>query len=326
MHDDIKKILVAIDGSKQSTDAAWYASKLLSKKRTEVLLFHVQPEVPDVLRDTYNDTELSMFQGAVRDWTISHEKLVDHAIQKARRYFINAGFPEESVNIKIQLRKSGIARDILSEVRNGYNMLVAGRTGLGNVIGITIGSVAGKLIDRMHSKSLSGVALVIIDGKPDAKKILIGFDGSPGAIKAVSFIASMLGGTDHYVTLCQVIRTFNINTNGHEDLIRASRTHPFPAEIEKKLKARESEIIPLIEKSTNRLIAAGLEKNHLESVILQDYTSRSLGLVEEALRGGYGTIVLGRQGLSAVKEFFIGRVGKKVLQLGNKMAICIVNR
>ena len=40
--------------------------------------------------------------------------------------------------------------------------------------------------------------------------------------------------------------------------------------------------------------------------------------------GGYGTIVVGRRGLSKVYEFFMGRVSDKVLHLAKDMAVWIV--
>ena len=45
-----KKILLALDGSEQSFAAARYVSRIFSKQ-SEVVLFHVEAEVPEAFRD-----------------------------------------------------------------------------------------------------------------------------------------------------------------------------------------------------------------------------------------------------------------------------------
>ena len=53
--------------------------------------------------------------------------------------------------------------------------------------------------------------------------------------------------------------------------------------------------------------------------------TKSDAIVKEANEGGYGTIVVGRRGLSRVREFFIGRVSMKVIQLARKHAVWVVS-
>ncbi|MGW8323578.1 MAG: universal stress protein, partial [Thermodesulfobacteriota bacterium] len=52
--------------------------------------------------------------------------------------------------------------------------------------------------------------------------------------------------------------------------------------------------------------------------------SRAGTIVDQARRGGYGTIVVGRKGVTKVEEFFMGRVSSKVLQLAKNMAVWVV--
>ena len=49
-----------------------------------------------------------------------------------------------------------------------------------------------------------------------------------------------------------------------------------------------------------------------------------MDILQEAKEGGYGTIVMGRRGLSKVHEFLLGRVTTKVLQRAEKFAVWIV--
>jgi hypothetical protein len=58
--------------------------------------------------------------------------------------------------------------------------------------------------------------------------------------------------------------------------------------------------------------------------IITGVASRAAAIYEEALRGGYGTIVAGRKGISRVEEFNMGRVTSKLLQLAKGLAVWIV--
>ncbi|MBW1763701.1 MAG: universal stress protein, partial [Deltaproteobacteria bacterium] len=47
-------------------------------------------------------------------------------------------------------------------------------------------------------------------------------------------------------------------------------------------------------------------------------------IISEA-RSGYGTVVIGRRGLSGIEEFFLGSVSQKVLHSLRAISIIIVN-
>jgi nucleotide-binding universal stress UspA family protein len=53
--------------------------------------------------------------------------------------------------------------------------------------------------------------------------------------------------------------------------------------------------------------------------------SRAAVIITEALKGGYGTIVVGRRGLTNVEEFIMGRVSNKVIHMAREMAVWVVS-
>ena len=55
-----------------------------------------------------------------------------------------------------------------------------------------------------------------------------------------------------------------------------------------------------------------------------DSPSRSGDIIREAREGAYGTIVMGRRGLSKVRDFLMGRVTSKVLNQAEDFAVWIV--
>jgi nucleotide-binding universal stress UspA family protein len=59
--------------------------------------------------------------------------------------------------------------------------------------------------------------------------------------------------------------------------------------------------------------------------ILYGEESRAGAILREAKSGDYGTIALGRRGLSRIEEFFMGRVTNKVAHMAKGLALWIVN-
>jgi len=48
-------------------------------------------------------------------------------------------------------------------------------------------------------------------------------------------------------------------------------------------------------------------------------------VLKEAQAGKYDTLVIGRRGLSAVREFLFGSVSSKVIQLAKKVSVIVVD-
>jgi len=90
------------------------------------------------------------------------------------------------------------------------------------------------------------------------------------------------------------------------------------AEIDQELRAK-------LDGAKNRMVAAGVSPERIQTELLTGVASRSGAIYEAAKRGGFGTIVVGRRGLSRIQEFYMGRVGNKVMQMAREMAIWVVS-
>jgi nucleotide-binding universal stress UspA family protein len=84
-------------------------------------------------------------------------------------------------------------------------------------------------------------------------------------------------------------------------------------------------IEPAIDEAKRKLVSAGIASSKISVKILTEKSSRAGSIITEAKEGGFGTIVIGRRGLSSVEEFFIGRVSRKILHMAKKMAVWVVN-
>ena len=311
MREETKRVLVAVDGSDQALGAIRYAGSFFPPAHTHVVLFHVAAEVPESFLDLGRGSDFGADTLPVDAWSRNVQKDIEAFMEKGREVLIRAGFPADRVVPRIQRRKIGIARDVLREALQGYDAVVVGRSGVSNLKGVVVGSVAHKLVSRVNS-----IPVGVVGGTPEPQKVLIGFDGSEGSMRGVDFVCSMLAGKDRFIMLCLLVRSLGIHAGS--DLL-------FSLEHESAwLHAISRQIEPSFPEAEARLIDAGFHPDHVYIRILENVRSRAESLTRVAEEDGFGTLVVGRRGLSVVREFTMGRVSRKVLHMADQRAVWIV--
>ncbi len=298
------KILLAVDGSDQAFEAVRYVSQLFPPKRMEVVLFHALSKLPEGFWDVEKSPAFKHKLSSAAAWATREKTVIHEFMERARQLFLDQGFPEDKVIVKIEERKKGVARDIITESQRVYDAVVVGRLGKSQLKDLVWGSVADKLIGR-----LTHVPVCVVGGSPQVGKILVAMDTSEEATKVLEFAGSMMDITDCQLTLLHVIRGMEAWTVDSSEQLQ---------------KAEEAATI-LLEEATGRLERAGLSRDRISTKIRSGAASRAEAIVEEARNSECGTIIVGRRGLSRVKEFFMGRVSKKVLQLAKWNAVWVVS-
>jgi nucleotide-binding universal stress UspA family protein len=89
-------------------------------------------------------------------------------------------------------------------------------------------------------------------------------------------------------------------------------------------KAEES-MKSVFDKATGRLENAGFRRNQIAARTATGVLSRAGAIIQYALKGEYGTIVVGRRGLSEVEEFPMGRVSNKVIHMAKELSVWVVS-
>ena len=303
------RILAALDGSDQSLAGVRYVSRVVSSERAEVTLLHVLPGLPDAYRDMERFPAMARQMKAVQAWAGGQQKMMETFMARAARLLMDAGFPPDRVLPLVRERETGIARDLAKTARQGYDCVVAGRTGSSRIRDLVMGSVAAKL-----AESLSDVPVWIVDGNPEPGRVVVGVDGSPGGRRAVAHAGRMLSGTDAEVLLIHVRRAMPA---GFGDLMRDAGPETSPG-------ARLEEPGLWLQELSDMLAAAGLPPDRVRAEVVSEVASRAAALVDRALMEGAGTLVVGRRGLSMVEEFPMGRVCRKVMQMARNQAVWIV--
>ncbi len=313
MNSSRKKILVALDGSDQSLDAVRYLKNVLPPENVKMVLFHVMRKISQSFWDMGINPMGRDRMANIAAWEIEQKRAMEDFMEHASNILFEAGFSREAVKTNLHVRVEGIARDIIIESQAGYDSVIVGRKGLSKIKDLVIGSIADKLVHK-----LSNIPVCIVGGKPLPGKILIAMDTSEGALKAVDHAGLMFGNADIEITLMHAIR-------GISDLQIQQESILQPDMEDELVKDIIREMNPAFEKAKNRLVNAGLNPQRITSKVVSGVSSRALAIYEEAKKEGIGTIIIGRRGLSKVQEFFIGRVGNKVIQMAREMAVWVVS-
>ncbi|OPX34793.1 MAG: hypothetical protein B1H11_10165 [Desulfobacteraceae bacterium 4484_190.1] len=306
------KILIAVDGSDQSLYAVRYVSKMMAPKKTEIVLYHSIRKISEAFWEMGVKPISSQKLSSIRAWEISQEKKIHEFLSLSRQIFLDNGFPEESVKINIHETRKGIARDVYNESKSGYTGVVAGRMGLNVLKDLVLGSVAAKLVEKLHD-----TPVCLVGGQPRPGKVLLAFDGSEGAMKAVDYTGTMLGNSKSEITLMYVLRGLNLLQPEDKSLVMKEEKALFE---DAKTGAE-----PMFNEAKSRLINAGFDPARITTMPVVGVSSRAGAIVQEAKENGYGTIVVGRRGLSKVAEFFLGGVSNKIIHLAKEMAVWVVS-
>ncbi|MGA8180966.1 MAG: universal stress protein [Desulfobacterales bacterium] len=292
-----RKFLLAVDGSDQSFEAVRYAGRLFPPDRTDIVLFHVLTQFPESFWDIEKEPENQYEEDHMRSFEVQQNQKIQMFMEKARQLFLDRDYPQNVVQIKIQGRKTGIARDIVHESHNHYDGVIVGRWGTSMLKDFLWGGVANKLIGR-----LTHTPVCVVGGTPLVGKILVAIDTSEGAKRAIDYIGAMADNSHWEISLFHAIRDIDKN----------------------KLDQTEKIMGSIFKEAADHLEKAGFSRHQIHTRIVNQVPSRASAIVVEALNGGYGTIAVGRRGLSNVKEFDMGRVSNKIIQMAREMAVWIV--
>ncbi len=312
-----KKVLAALDGSRASLDTVAYLAHVLPAAGSEVVLFTITTATPE----SFWDIEGEPSQDLTDLWKKHRKKSLENFVEEARKIFSDKGFDQKDITVKIQERTKGIARDIIRESAKGYDAVLIGRTGMNPITRVVIGSVANKLVENIVD-----IPVCIVGKNVRNRKILVALDASESSMRCVKYAGEMFGKTEAEFLLFHVIRDYDFKLSENRDTdeldIEESRWLKFTqAELQKATQKMKS----VMEKAIDELENMGISRNRITTKILTGMATRGGSIAAQAMLAGYATIVIGRRGLSKVGEFNMGRVCYKVVQLGNEVAVWVVN-
>ena len=308
-----KNITIPVDGSKNSLRSLDYLEMMMGPKHdVKIMLCYILPALPLIFED---DKNLNKEERArLRAMENKNIKLAEKILEEAKSAILEKGFSEDRVETLYQKRKQSITKDVCyyADQRRADAILLT-RRGKTDLKDFFLGEVSKNMVEYCQS-----MPVWIVGGNVRSRKVLIGMDASDNALRAVDHAAYMLSGTDSQITLFHTLR--HISRFIPQEVLEEA------PELEETWRNKSSsEIIPYIEKAKTLLLDVGLAESQISVKVINGTRSPADDIVNQAKAGDYGTIVLGRRGISMVKEFFMGSVTSKLLQQSDGFAVWIVH-
>jgi nucleotide-binding universal stress UspA family protein len=154
------------------------------------------------------------------------------------------------------------------------------------------------------------------------QNILLAFDDSKNAFRAVEFMTRTFT-PNSTITLFHVLPDTAILCEMHSpeltDYFVTQQSNFCALEAKKKSLVEEA-----MKNAKSMLVGAGYPEDHIKTKIETKKSGVARDIIREA-QAGYDIIVIGRRGLSGIKEFFIGSVSQKVMHTAKDISVLIVN-
>lgn len=145
-------------------------------------------------------------------------------------------------------------------------------------------------------------------------RVLVGLDESEAALNAVRYLAGVLGGS----STCKV-RLMAVHQPPCQD-DPARRDEAAGSDDDARLLLEEQLL-----KAYHILVQARLPPENL-STELVEAAGRTVGetIMAHQRQGGYGTVVVGRRGVSKAEEFLFGSVSSSVVRMAGDCCVWVV--
>jgi nucleotide-binding universal stress UspA family protein len=297
-----KKILIAVENSPNTNRLLDYVAGVsyVIKELTYTIVT-IQPPISQfMIEDAKREASVyTQLQGVKR----KNEAAAQRLLESCKERLVRRGIEEERIDLFTQPRKIGLARDILEKAEHGlYDAILLARRGLTKTQQLFMGSVSSKIVHNA-----ARIPVWIVDGEVTSKKILVAVDGSAASLRSVDHLAFMVGGNPEVeVVLFHVTPklgdfcTINFDDEPAHDLETAF------------LEMNQQCIDNFYAQAQNILHEAGLMEQQIKVKTKTTTWGVAKAIKEEARRGKYGTVIIGRSGMH--KSFFMGNISSKVIQ------------
>jgi len=150
-----RKILAGFDDSDNALRAVEFVAKSFTPDH-EVVLFHVTLDTAAIC-DLNSPELVPLFmehQAQFCNLEDKKKEVVRGRMEKAKKSLLDAGFQDKNIHFMVQTKTKGVARDIATEARSGYEAVVLGRRGLSGLEDFVLGSVSQKVLHAAKDVSV----------------------------------------------------------------------------------------------------------------------------------------------------------------------------
>ena len=306
-----KRILIAVDGSVYSRKAMEYAAGIGSiVKNIHYTLLNVHPKVSDYLvEDAKKDSQsLATLKKVIK----KNQEESDRLLSESKKVMIKMGIGDDRIETVSQKQTRGTAKAILDHGKKSLcDAIVLGRRGVSRLAESFMGSITNSVLEHTDNTPVWAIG-----GDVKPSKIMIAIDGSESSLRAVDHVSFILGDSpDSEITLLHVtprLRDYCAVDFGEEG-------DPMKEVI---LSGDKQCVGSFYIHARERFANAGMDESQID--IQEVTTTLNIGktIVDEALKGGFSTVVVGRKGMN--NSFFMGSVSSRVLANAKDCAVWLV--
>jgi nucleotide-binding universal stress UspA family protein len=241
-------------------------------------------------------------------------QMAERILTDAKDRLMSVGFTQKAVEAVFRKIEVGVARDICgwAEKHKKADGIIISSRGRSRLEAFFTGEIANKVLEYVKV-----CPVWMVKGRVKSKNILLAIDHSENAMRAVDHAGFMLSGTDANVTVFHSKRDLR-------RFVPAEVLDEFPG-VQKFWQKKAGDVVaPYMKKAREILIEAGLAENQISVKLVDGSRSAARDILEESEKNSIGTIMLGKKGSSAVQDYSLGSITKKVLDGASNMAVCIV--
>ncbi len=308
------RLLLAADGSSHALKAVEYVGFMFKDRNIDIKVIHVLPPIPPILREHRpSDKDFTEWQTSYKDkWVKMHQERAEGILKEVRQTLLQLGIKEDRIEMEVYPGITTVAKDLCFYARGGaFDALILGRRGISKIKELIVGSTCERVI---HAEET--IPVCIVTGDINSKKVLIPVDGSAQAERAVKHASLILTGIpDISITLLHIL-TEPYLPHWEESHIKFW---------ERLVEEKKADITPFLDRAKEVLLSSGIPKEAIKISLKEKAGAVSVTgeILTEQEEGGYGTIIMGRRGLSGLTEF-VGSISKKVLTQVNNCSLWLV--
>jgi nucleotide-binding universal stress UspA family protein len=309
-----KMIVVPVDGSENALKSLDYINRIFGPKHNlRLSLVYLLPKLPSFLVEESKKSRQTMKQ--LLELEKRSGQMAERILADAKDRLMKIGFTQKAVEAVFRKIEVGVARDICgwAEKHKKADAIIISSRGRSRLEDFFTGEIANKVLD--YAKVCP---VWMVKGTVKSKDVLLAVDNSQNAMRAVDHAGFMLAGTDVNVTVFHSKRDLR-------RFVPKEVLQEFPG-VQKFWQRKAGDVVaPYMEKACEMLSQAGLAESQISVKLVDGSRSAARDILEEAEESAIGTIVLGRKGSSAVKDYAMGSITRKVLDRASDLAVCIVS-
>jgi nucleotide-binding universal stress UspA family protein len=311
-----KRILVAVDGSEKSFKTVSIVGQLLKDKAdVDMILLHCIQALPS-LYTGYSESQLQVP-------SLDLQRSGNAVLDQARKLLVDAGFPKERIERKLNLDSSDPGQDILAEAENSkIRTIILGRRGKGQLDSLLLGSVSSMVAQYAEHRS---VWIVDAEVHP-TRKVLIAMEGVPDSRALTYYTSEVMSGLPELSftflhLMPPVPPTFW--DDGH--ILAPSEQKDRDARVEKWRSDWMQQVQKFMTEARGSLKERGVPESGIETLVLQTKEGVARDLLNEINEHKFQVVVMGKKSLRERKPFLLGSHANKILQNAKGVILCLVD-